>query len=242
MIYDLPFGFFTTSEYPVALGLCRESRNAVLPYYPLCFGTIFHPAKTRFNFDLDTLYMDNAFEEEIPHLFAAMGEKEIKGLKYVAVDSYFNGADIAGDVDSEFVVAMRRAMRALEGLVELQIVFDITVLSDSGRLFGCGREDHPMEVHEKLPKELSNPKFGIHEPSLHSDEYDLWKVKKVSPMYGWRRCPSGFDENIFERQRPTVGGMGDSLLNILGHVGEDTSDTSSSESESDDDMTSESDV
>jgi hypothetical protein len=191
--YDLPDGFYSTALYPVALTVCQESRKALLPHYALCFGTIFHPPKTRFNFSLDTLYLDNSFEEDVPHLFGAMGERELKGLRYVALDSYFNGSDNNGEF--EFVVHLRRAMRCLKSLRELQIVFDVQVMTN--RTLGCGQEDHAMEIHEFLPKELQLPQLKISAlpEDIELDEVELWKVPKVKPVYGWRRCPIGLEND-----------------------------------------------
>lgn len=193
MKYDLPEGFYAEHDIPVALTVCQESRNILLPHYPLCFGTIFHPAKTRFNFNVDTLYIDNSFEEDIPHLFSAFREVELKELKYVAVDSYFNSPDDG----EEFIVHLRRAMRHLKGLEELQIVYDVQILTD--RTLGCGQEDHPMEIFDTLPKDLCHPDLDIGVLSSNEDlqEETLWKVKKVKAVYGWRRCPVPFDINGF---------------------------------------------
>jgi hypothetical protein len=194
--YELPDGFYSNARLPEALTVCRESRNTLLPFYRLCFGTIFHPAKTRFNFDLDTLYIDNAFEEDVPHLFSALRGFELKGLKYVALDSYFNGSD--SHEDFQFVAHLKRAMRCLEALKELQIVFDIQVLSE--RTLGCGQEDHTMEIHDTLPKELQIPELKISPlpEDVDFDQFDMWKSKKVKPVYGWRRCPVGLDSNEWE--------------------------------------------
>jgi hypothetical protein len=191
--YDLPDGFFASASSPIALQICRESRNIVLPHYPLCFGTIFHPAKTRFNFALDTLYIDNTFEEDVPHLFSALNSIELERLKYVAIDSYYNSANEEGEF--EFIAHLRRAMRCLKGLKELQILFDVQILTE--RTLGCGQEDHPMEIFETLPVELTHPelKIGALPSDLELEEFDLWKVKAVKPVYGWRRCPMGVDMN-----------------------------------------------
>lgn len=222
--YELPDGFYSTARYPEALTACRESRNALLPQYPLCFGTIFHPAMTRFNFAIDTLYIDNSFEEDVPHLFSALNDKELKGIQWVAVDSYFNGVDSREDF--EFVVHLRRAMRCLKGLQELQIVFDIQVLSD--RTLGCGQEDHAMEIHEKLPKELRSPGLRIAPlpEDVELEEFDMWKVKKVKPVYGWRKCPVGFDPEAWEGTRSGRGydhwgDEGERLWSVFGGMSSD---------------------
>lgn len=189
MTYDLPDGFYTEAKYPVALAVSKESRAEALPSYPLCFGTIFHPATTRFNFNLDTLYLDNSFEEDIPHLLAALNPLELNGLKYLAIDSYFNASDDA----AEFRLPLQTAMKHFKGLRELQIVYDIQVLCE--RTLGCGQEDHPIEIHEVLPAELVLPKLHIESLPDASDteEFDTWKVKRVKPVYGWRKCPVGID-------------------------------------------------
>lgn len=50
--------FFSLAKLPIALKVNQDSRNAVLPLYPLCFKSISYEAYVRFNFSLDTLYVD----------------------------------------------------------------------------------------------------------------------------------------------------------------------------------------
>jgi hypothetical protein len=76
--YDSYDGFTSNIPHPTALEVCQESRNAVINSYPLCFGSIFHPAKIRFNFAIDILYIDNCIEEEVAHLFSTFREREVR--------------------------------------------------------------------------------------------------------------------------------------------------------------------
>lgn len=62
--------------------VCVESRNIATKQHPLGFGSFFHEATIHFKFRLDTVYVDCAAEEHIPHFFNKL---EINGLQYLAV-------------------------------------------------------------------------------------------------------------------------------------------------------------
>jgi hypothetical protein len=63
-------GFYSQAALPAALHACWESRQAVEALYPSCFGSFLQPERVRFNFDLDTLYLDISQEEEgLDHFF-----------------------------------------------------------------------------------------------------------------------------------------------------------------------------
>ncbi len=78
--YDSSDGFSSNVAHPIALEVCHESRNAVINNYPLCFGSIFHPAKIRFNFATDVLYVDNCIEDDVAHLFSTFREREVREI------------------------------------------------------------------------------------------------------------------------------------------------------------------
>jgi hypothetical protein len=183
-------GFSSLSSVPMALRVCKESRDTVIHSYPLCFGSIFYPPKIRFNFTLDTLYIDNKIEEDIPHFFSTLREREISSLRFLAIDGYFVGPTSQYDV--AFISNMRRAVKSLTGLKELLVVFDLTVMTS--RTLGCGA-DHFLELFDDLPKELQEQNHKLHiDPlpcpeDLEKQEFHLWEAPVCRPVYGWRRCP-----------------------------------------------------
>jgi len=189
--YDSLDGFSSNVGHPIALEVCQEARNAVINNYPLCFGSIFHPAKIRFNFAIDTLYIDTSVEDDMAHLFSTFREREISGLRYLAIDATFGNPE-----DEHEFEGVKRAVKALEGLRELLIVFNVETLSRS--IMGCGGE-HDLELFDKLPEEISKPVFEI--PPLSGipfNGFQDWELGKVCrPIYGWRRCPD--KDDIMER-------------------------------------------
>ncbi|KAI6712168.1 hypothetical protein JHW43_005299 [Diplocarpon mali] len=88
--YDDIDGFTSRAADPKALRVCRESRELIIPLYPLCFGTFFHPARTRFNFENDTLFIGSDMEDTIPHLFGTFTQKEISCLRFLALENCYN--------------------------------------------------------------------------------------------------------------------------------------------------------
>lgn len=118
-------GFYSQAALPVALRVCRESRQVVEAFYPSCFGSFLQPERVRFNFDLDILYLDISQEEEgLHHLFGVLKEIELTRLRYVAID-YAYLADV---LDLHLTIAaLKRALKAMTDLKELIVVHDITI-------------------------------------------------------------------------------------------------------------------
>ncbi|KAE9381207.1 hypothetical protein N431DRAFT_392183 [Stipitochalara longipes BDJ] len=188
--YDSDDGFLSNVDPPIALEVCQESRNHLLNNYPLCFGSIYHPAKIRFNFSIDTLYVDNSMEDDMAHVFSTFREREISSLKYLAIDNYYGNAPIEDDYDP--YEGLKRAVKSLTGLRELLVVFHVDSLSP--RIIGCGG-DHNLSLFDSLPSDLEHPKFEL--PSLSElslKDFENWELAVPSrPIYGWRRCPDNDD-------------------------------------------------
>jgi hypothetical protein len=203
--YDADDGFTTTSDPPIALEVCQESRNHLVNSYPLCFGSIYHPAKIRFNFSIDTLYMDNSLEEDLAHVFSTFKDREISSLRYLALDTYYGTAPIEDDFDQ--FDGLKRAVKSLTGLRELLVVHHVDNLSP--RIIGCGG-DHDLKLFDKLPEDLAHPKFEL--PTLSAlppKDFESWELAVPSrPIYGWRRCPDADD--IMGSPRAFFGGDFDS--------------------------------
>ncbi|KUJ22671.1 uncharacterized protein LY89DRAFT_664468 [Mollisia scopiformis] len=116
-------GFYTYAPSPPALDICRESRNTVISRYPLCFGSVFFPATVRFNFELDTLFLDEHFREDLPHLVSTFKDAEFNGLRYLALSDYY----LVPYTDSDLRLDenLQRTLEALKSLKELLLVFDV---------------------------------------------------------------------------------------------------------------------
>lgn len=188
--YDDEEGFTPRVEDPKALRVCKESRIAIIQSYPLCFGSIFHPAKTRFNFAIDTLYLGNEIEDQVPHFFSTFGKPEISGLQFLALENCYNEATLPFEVT--MTSQLQTMVKKLTSLRELLIVFDVADMTDRG--LNCV-EGHTMELHDKLPEELLHPAVLIDPlPTVtdeEGDDFKIWKVQKCRPVYGWRKCPHG---------------------------------------------------
>ncbi|KAN0122775.1 hypothetical protein V8E51_001101 [Hyaloscypha variabilis] len=188
--YDSEDGFSSSVDPPIALEVCQESRNHLLNNYPLCFGSIYHPAKIRFNFSIDTLYVDNSMEEDMAHVFSTFREREISSLKYLAIDNYYGNAPIEDDFDP--FEGLKRAVKCLTSLRELLVVFHVDSLSP--RIIGCGG-DHNLRLYDSLPADLQHPTFEL--PALSAlslRDFESWELEIPSrPIYGWRRCPDSDD-------------------------------------------------
>ncbi|TVY33217.1 hypothetical protein LSUB1_G008273 [Lachnellula subtilissima] len=93
-------GFYTRVKIPVALRVCKDSRDAVLSSYSTCFGNLMFTPRTLFNFSLDTLYIGRQFQEQVLHLVASLNATEISKIQNLAIDSRIN-FDPATGYDAE---------------------------------------------------------------------------------------------------------------------------------------------
>jgi 2EXR family len=84
--FDDEKGFYSKINYPVGLTVFQDSRQAVIGYYSLCFGSVWLPHKTRFNFSLDAIYLDKSFIEHVRLLFSSLMREEVKKIQYFAID------------------------------------------------------------------------------------------------------------------------------------------------------------
>jgi hypothetical protein len=73
-------GFFTRVGSPTALRICKDFRAAVMSSYPVCFGNAMFKPRTVFNLSLDTLYIGLLVQDQVLHLVASLGIKELAEL------------------------------------------------------------------------------------------------------------------------------------------------------------------
>jgi hypothetical protein len=203
--YDEETGFTTYSRLPMALQICKESRETVEPLYPCCFGSIFHPSRIRFNFALDTLYIDGIMEAELPHFLATFGEREINGIQTLALDEEAYAIPNELGEDYDITHGLRRAVGSLKGLKELLFVYDIENMEQITIDIGCG-EQHDLVLYEDVPHELQEMCIN---PLMSPEDFakeiaHQWKVPVCRPIIGWRRCPNAHPDEDWGR----FGGFG----------------------------------
>jgi len=186
-------GFSSDALPPIALEVCKESRDLALEAYPLCFGSIYHPAHIRFNLSLDVLLFDIDFQSKMPHLLGIMNQQEISGLRYLAIES-----DILEKYRPfrDIKKPLKRALGHLSGLKELLIVYDV---SDMTSRIHSDDENGVFALYEELPaavresKELysdDDPDGRIEDlpPAEEFEDIEAWSTPKCRPVYGWKRC------------------------------------------------------
>lgn len=73
-------GFVTQAKVPTSFHVCRESRDAVLPYYRPCFGSALFPASAMnyFNYPLDTLYVDGKLRLNLAYLLSTFSQQDFE--------------------------------------------------------------------------------------------------------------------------------------------------------------------
>jgi len=181
-------GFTSLAEPPVALRVCKESRELIIDSYPLCFGSIYHPAHTRFNLSMDILVLGSDFEDFIPHFLGIMNERELSNLRYLAIESDILTVFPFRDMKTP----LKRALRSFSGLKELLIVQDVAEMKPLIH----SDDDSFMTLYEELPPEIvscnelhtSTEAINWLPTQELLDEMEVWSTPKCHPVYGWRRC------------------------------------------------------
>jgi hypothetical protein len=142
-------GFFTPIWGPVALRVNKESRNTVEPLYPLSFGNVVYQPRVRFNFSIDTLFLEHDFQPQVLHFLASLKPYEITQLRYLAVDMLIDidfGDGEHVEIDTEKVI--QKAIPAMTNLKEIRIIISLEYLPE-------GDVSHPsgegaMELYDEM--------------------------------------------------------------------------------------------
>lgn len=80
--------FFSYTALPVALGACPDSRDAVLSFYPLCFASNTQEAAVRFNFSIDTLFLDVGINPYLTQFLDRLSQYELSKLRSLYLSEY----------------------------------------------------------------------------------------------------------------------------------------------------------
>jgi hypothetical protein len=118
--FDNIKGFYFTINYLVTLELCRDSRQAVIQSYSLCFGSAFYPASTRINFSFDTLCLDHDFDH-IRLFLVGLKDEELSRIRYVAIDELleFLAEEESNYSDIDLLPGIARSLEAMKALKEV---------------------------------------------------------------------------------------------------------------------------
>ncbi|TGO55282.1 hypothetical protein BCON_0094g00320 [Botryotinia convoluta] len=81
-------GFYSAAPLPVAMTVCKDSKRAVLPLYPKCFGGVLIAARIRFNAKIDTLYLDWKLQDHLMTFLLSISVQEAEKIQYLAIDQH----------------------------------------------------------------------------------------------------------------------------------------------------------
>jgi hypothetical protein len=140
-------GFFTPIRGPVALRVNKESRNTVEPLYPLSFGNVIYQPRVRFNFSIDTLFLEHDFQPQVLHFLASLKPEEITQLRYLAVDRLIDedfGDDERMDIDTQSVI--RKVVPAMTALKEIRLIINLDYMIDIDIVNPSG--GGPMQLYD----------------------------------------------------------------------------------------------
>ncbi|KAK0102839.1 hypothetical protein ONS95_000963 [Cadophora gregata] len=191
-------GFFTRVPTPIALRVCKDSRDAVKSKYPLCFGNVLYKPSTVFNFSLDTLYVDQDLQHQAFYFLASLSAEEVAKMQSLAVDHFLNeDFDIGVKIEWDLIAAYRKLASSMPALQEYRIVHNLAYCTDEEFYGGSG----PMMLYEDWPdgiweQHCCDPELYCYEskdyicechrvPDATSEVAGL-KVPKMGAIWGWR--------------------------------------------------------
>jgi len=182
--------FCSLAQLPAALRVCHDSRNAVIIFYPHAFGGKSGRSKVRFNFALDTLYLDEMCDACTLRLLQDVSETELSRLKSIAIfeTSGYGHDGRYFDSPDKWWSSVKSAIERFLNHEEIVIVRD--VFSEAVRRlnsFWCLRKQ--MEFFEEFPNEaLQN--LEVYGWDVLSNPVDIpidWVSPKMKVVWGWRR-------------------------------------------------------
>ncbi|KAE8443890.1 hypothetical protein EG329_001299 [Mollisiaceae sp. DMI_Dod_QoI] len=144
--------YYSPAPLPVALLVCRDSRNAVDALYPLCFATATSGPATRFNMSIDILYLDYFFDElwhgsynkPVFTFLESLSPMEATRLENIALGQIL-GYPLGPP--KEYWTKLGRSIERFTGLVNILTVHDLS--SPLSRI-ACYCEDDMPRLGELL--------------------------------------------------------------------------------------------
>lgn len=174
---DMPkdIGFWSRTALPVALAVNRESRIAVLPFYPLCFASASEPARTRFNLDIDTLSVHGQSHPFTFHIFDHMSPKERSRLKNLVVLEQHDALTGLQDNEDVFWTTIEEKIERIESLKQASI--GLSALGSVWDSWPLEPWDERLDANKVLDLQdfydSVQPRFTAHYPTDILQEYEL---------------------------------------------------------------------
>lgn len=167
----------TNTPLPTAFYVCRSSRQALLPLYPLCFASITHPPSTRFNLSLDILCLPHMRAPQATRLFTSLRQVEVPQLKFLAIDEAWLKFAV-----EEYPEELKDLLSSLIGIQRLFVFRNVyqALASPHAEVINiCDR----LDLFEDFPTDL--PNFDTHDRSsrLYPGTDALPKIAKM--VWGW---------------------------------------------------------
>ncbi|KUJ17044.1 uncharacterized protein LY89DRAFT_70362 [Mollisia scopiformis] len=217
--FNVNHGFFSTNKPPVALSVCKDSRDAVKYLYPICFGTIIHEAAIAFNFSLDTLYLDaDLAPEVVPFIYSWKG-LEAENLQTLAIDRYLDEEmeEFGYGIAFEAIKTLRQTTRLMPALKKVLMV---AKLDDYWHEHGLPEGSGEIKLMESLPYDLQryideewhmddeDGASECHQLPNMDDVLEGFDAPSKSVVWGWRPTelplqPHPWDELIGDSEGHT---------------------------------------
>lgn len=221
--FNRTHGFFTPIKIPVALRVCKDSRDAVKNLYPLCFGTVVHEPAIVFNFSMDTMYLDaDLGPEVVPFIYSWKGF-EAQNIQSLAVDRYLDDyiEEWGSGSDFEGIKVIQQATHHMPALKE---VFLVVKLDDFWHDHGFPEGDGDIVLMESFSHDLQQ--YMYHE-CWHLDDEDgesecqelpdlepflkNFQAPVKSAIWGWRPTELPLEPYPWDMDSEAVMHNGDGL-------------------------------
>lgn len=138
--------YYSRAAVPVAFHVCHDSVDAVAPLYPRYFLGL-HSHGVLFNPSLDTLYLEDFYDDHLLDFVKSLSDKEAPNLEKIAISE--NAGIEVHFYDVREYGFWKTAVKALQGLSKLR---SILIVNDPYQYLQSYSSDHtsPGENHDLL--------------------------------------------------------------------------------------------
>jgi hypothetical protein len=140
---------YTKSKLPTALHVSQESRAAVEKLYPFRFGSVWHRPHIRFNFDLDTIFLNGDYYNDFCHFFILADPIELHQIRYLAIDNSCQYISINDETDEEDFEKLKKVIESMEALQEMSVTHSAENFFENCQWIG--QENGVIQIHDTLP-------------------------------------------------------------------------------------------
>lgn len=172
--------YYSIAPLPAAFYVSKESRDAVINQYTLCFASESSPAAIYFNFELDMVFLDKHFQAVGTRFMECLSDAEREGITRLAVDE-----SVLDNRHQPILGKDEMSVLRME-LLSLPKVTELTLTSTVFKAFKEGNDGEPKDEAENFGDLLD---AFFYDPELWAEMHTDYPAEIVKMRWrDLRRC------------------------------------------------------